>query len=475
MKKILFTITIVCFVYIAMAQDANYWSSSYGPASYFTPGAVIAKNNDSGVLFYNPALLVHNKKNTASITGTIYQYGKVKVIEGAGKGYPFSSSSSDVVPLIAANSITLKTKRPITFVYAIVHSSVIDVTFTQRRDAIINVLDDSYSAGSETFIGQYSYSNNVKETSGMLATGFQLNKKMSIGITAEGQIRTQNYLVDYRSRALYNTGTDTIFPPLVSVQNYYLNENRHIGLRFRIGWAYDISDKHHVGVIVKSPLLRLGGSATILSDLEINNLKLGSIDFSLLANTRQTKLNTKYKQPVSVAAGYTVNLKKLQLYFVSEYFAKLKEYNVVMPGNGVFIRPDTSTENVSLVRMKDARNAILNVGVGVGWRIHSSIAGYLSVRSDFNYSDTSLFKSNEGFLVNTARWNNYHFQIGANVAKKRFNLRSGILFTYGSTRRYMQDVNYENPDDVSLLIGTQKLSKASNFSIGLMVSYIHNL
>lgn len=475
MKKFIIPFLSVFLGSALMAQDANYWSSSYGPASYFTPGAVIAKNNDSGVLFYNPALLVFNKRNAASITGTIYQLGKINIRDGAGSGYPLKSSSSDVVPLIAANSITLKSKHPVTFVYAIVHSSVINFTATQRRDAIVNVLDDSYSPGSETFIGQYSYSNRVKETSGLLATGFQLTKKMSVGITADGRIRSQNYLVDYKSRALLNAGPGVVFPPLVSVQNYYLNENSHVGLRFKLGWAYDVNDKHHLGVVVTTPYMRIQGKATLVSDVAISNLKLGATDLSLLANTRQTGLKTKFRTPVSVAAGYTINSNMAQVYFAAEYFSNVREYNVVAPGSGVFLRPDTSTSNVALVRMKDARRAILNLGFGLSYQLHASVIAYLSLRTDFNYADRALYKNTEGYVVNTAYWNNYHTQLGFNVVKRRFNVRSGILLTYGKTTKYLQDVNFSNPTEANLLVGDAGLTKASNFSIGVMVSYIHNL
>jgi hypothetical protein len=56
MKKLIFLIANV-IVLGAHAQDANYWTSNYGVGGYLNPGATIANNGDSGVLFYNPALL----------------------------------------------------------------------------------------------------------------------------------------------------------------------------------------------------------------------------------------------------------------------------------------------------------------------------------------------------------------------------------------------------------------------------------
>ncbi len=79
MSKLLITIlAAILFLQEVKAQDANYWSSSYNPAGFLTPGAVIAFNRDSGVMFLNPALLSHNTKSSASISGTVYQYGDIK-------------------------------------------------------------------------------------------------------------------------------------------------------------------------------------------------------------------------------------------------------------------------------------------------------------------------------------------------------------------------------------------------------------
>lgn len=84
------------------AQDVNYWSSSYGP------------------------------------------------------GLDLKSSGGNVIPQIVSNTITLKMKKPFTIAYALVHEPIMSFTGTQRKDARQNVLNDSYSPGAETFVGQYT-------------------------------------------------------------------------------------------------------------------------------------------------------------------------------------------------------------------------------------------------------------------------------------------------------------------------------
>lgn len=479
MKKGRFFLLAIFLISIQLTsgQDAHYWASSYGPAGFFTPGAVIARNKDSGVLFYNPALLAYNNRNAASITGTIYQWQNIKIPNGAGTGYPLNSAVGAIVPLIASNSISFNKKKPFTLVYAIVHSTVLNFSTSQRIDTKLNALDDSYSPGEEIFISQFSHSNDVNETSGLLNAGFKVSKKMAIGFSLEGSLRSQDYLVDYKTRALVNTGTDTILPPIVSVQEYYHNDNYQVGLRLKAGLSYDLSGRTHLGLVITSPMLKVTAAGNILSDLEVSNLLLDPSVLNLLANTQQEKLSSQWKTPFSIAVGISQDFQRGQFYIVAEYFGKLKEYNVVTPLQSAFIRPDTTTdrETPSLLKLKDVRKAIANVGMGFSYELDKSITGYISLRTDFCYADEDLFTDDRGFKVNTTQWNNYHLQTGVNMRKKRFNLRSGLILTHGRTSNFQQPINFEDPNEANLLQGTVGNTEAKHLTVGLLVSYILNL
>ncbi|MES1225363.1 MAG: hypothetical protein ABUT20_58320 [Bacteroidota bacterium] len=169
LRTIVILILSVIFFIPSYSQDANYWQSDYSPGGFLTPGAVIANNKDSGVMFYNPALLAYAKKSSASISGNIYQYQSTKIKDGVGAGLNLSSSGGSIIPLMASNVLALKLKKPFTVAYALVNSPVIDYQVTQRKDTKQNVLDDSYSPGNEVFIGQFVQQNSITETEGILA------------------------------------------------------------------------------------------------------------------------------------------------------------------------------------------------------------------------------------------------------------------------------------------------------------------
>ncbi|MFT3681817.1 MAG: hypothetical protein QM791_16210 [Ferruginibacter sp.] len=481
MKRVLFSLSFLATFITARSQDANYWSNHYGAGGFLMPGATIARNMDSGVLFYNPALLGYNTKNAASISGSIYNLQSTKIKNGAGTGLNLHSSSAGVIPVIASNTIYLNLKgKPFTIAYALLNNPVMRYHVTQRRDERLNVLRDDYSPGAENFIGQYSNTNSVDETSGILAFGKPVSSRMAVGVSFAVNIRQQNMLIDSRSRALIND-TSALFEKLVTSSEYYLANNLNIGLAIKAGLSYDLAPKHHLGILLSAPLIHLYSKADILSDNVINNLSLvtGAADLFLLANTRQTRLKSKWKMPLSGAVGYTYDYGGGQLYFAAEYFSKVKEYNVITPRNEYFIRPDTGDNRLftpGLLRMRDARKPIVNFALAASFLFKENVTGYCSIRTDFSYVDEKSYAANEfeGYKVNTANWNLYHLQFGANVKKRKFNLRSGILLSYGITNNYKQSVNYDNPNELNLLTGDAVMTKARRLSAGLMFSYIHN-
>ncbi len=277
------------------AQDANYWSAGYGPAGYFMPGAVIAQNGDSGVLFYNPALLVNTAGSTSSLSGTIYQWQSIFMKDGLGKDLSLRSQGTSIVPMVASHAVPfIKRKLPFTLAYAIVHTPVIDYGVSQQKDVVQDVLDNSYSPGAETFIGQYKAANRADHTSLQLAAGMRLNKKISVGVTAEGFLRKQSTTLDYVSRAMMNpAGPDTVLAPITTVSENYTAAYHQAGLRMRAGVAWELSPSHHFGLLFTTPVLKVYGRGTIISNIEVSNLVASpGVVINLLASTRQSALKT---------------------------------------------------------------------------------------------------------------------------------------------------------------------------------------
>lgn len=477
-KIIIFFLLAFSVIHHTQAQDAHYWQSGFSPGGFLMPGAVIANNRDSGVFFYNPALLALNPKSGISISANIYQYEHLNMKAGIGAHNPLKSTRLRIVPQIVSGSIALKKKKTIAIGYALIHNAVLGYQATQRQDKKMDVLDNSYSPGQEFYVGQYAAHNHINQTIAVLSAGVKLNERLAVGISAEGQVRSQDYFEDYRSRALINDGNDIGLPPLTSVSTAYQVVYTHIGMRFKGGLSYE-AGKHHFGLLVSSPLISLKGFATLTSDIAVANLHLvnNTPSLNLLANDRQTQLPVKYHLPFSIAGAYKLDYGRGQLYLAAEYFHKVNSYNIITPRAESFIRPDTGSANSftkDLLRFRDEHRSLTNFALGISYYVNSHLTAMASFRTDFTYSVKEP-ENYDGHLPYVVTWDNYHCQLGGNFRRKKANLRAGILLSYGSTNKYKQPVNFDNPNEANLMLGDPTYGKASFFSTGLLLSYIHNL
>ncbi len=460
---------------LLFAQDSHYWTSQYGPGGYFIPGAVVANNGDSGVLFYNPALLVYSKLNLLSASATIYNIDRIRIREGAGPGFDLKSSTGGSVPLQAAGNFKLPFTKDFIIAYGIIQPGSFNFATSQRRDERFNVLNDSYSPGPEFFVGQLLRENNSGELHAMASAGFRLFGNVTAGITLEGIRKRQTSNLEYYGRALVNPAGGSHIDLVGNDVSYYATYTNY-SLMSRIGLAWE-KGPDHVGITVSFPSIRIGGTGTLLVDNVVNNLDFSNTGhfFSLLGNTRQENLRSTWKSPLSIAAGYTHDFLRWQLYGAAEYFAKIDPYNILRPRNEFFLRPDTGNSNIitpDLLQFTDARRAVFNMALGASYKLSEKCRLYGSLRTD----RTWWYKrsNNEGFVSNSSFWDIYHLQAGVNLRRSKFNLRTGLYASFGRTDKYPQDVNLGNPNEENFLLGETGNANARYFSLGLMVSYIHN-
>jgi hypothetical protein len=466
----------------SFAQDAHYWSNNYGPGVFLTPGSVIASNRDSGVLFYNPALLSLSNKNKiaiSTISANIYQLESINIKNGAGTDMNLRSRSVRIVPQMLSGSISLGKKAPVVIAYALINAPGLRYQASQRKDKKFNVLDDTYSPGDEYFVGDYVVENRVSETTALLGTGFRISPHLSAGFSMEAKVHQQHYSVSSNATALANRNIDSSSLPIVGGEAYYLANYVQAGIQFKAGLAYN-AGRHHLGVMMSSPLVHLWGSGSIVSNYMLSNIRdpFAKDFYDFIASSRQENLKARWKMPLSIAAGYAYDYGRGQLYFATEYFLSVKDYNILTPRSEAFIRPDTGDNRIlttDLIRLQDARKSILNFAVGISYILKPSITAYCAVRSDKSYASLDKFKSLSGYEAYTAQWDNYHLALGANFKRQKFNFRTGFLLAYGRTNKYPQDVNYDEPNENNLLQGNLVPTTAHRFSAGFMLSYIHNL
>lgn len=475
-KRLLFSVFLLITLQAA-AQDTHYWSANFSAGSFVMPGGVVANNRDSGVVFYNPALLAYSKKNSASISGNLYQWQLIKIKDGTGMGKDLRSVYANIIPVMGSGTLHLNLGKAFTIGYAFLHDPQINYQAHQQGNSDVDILDQN-SPGKESFLGQYSVQNKASYTSSILSVGFKVSEKIAIGVTGEAGLRHYFFSGYYSSRAFRNNGRNSS-TSFVSAHDSYQADYYHLGLRFKVGMSYD-DGPNHLGLLVTTPMMRLYGKGSILSDVELNNLFPSYVTrpINLLANARQTNLTATWKMPVSVAFGYArdFNDNKGQINFTTEYFKNVPFYNILTPTNDFFARGSavSSLYTADLLKLTDARRAVVNFGVGVSYLFRPDLTGYASVRTDMSYASDALNEGNTGYQYNATNWNNIRWQLGTNVKKRRFNLRTGFMFAYGYTNNYKQSINFDSPTEENILEGELGNTRAHHFSMGLLFAYIYN-
>lgn len=478
-RRYIFIVFFLCSIisFSLKAQDAHYWSSNFSAAGFIAPGATIINNLDSGVYFINPALMAWSSKTATSISANVYSYDRIRIKNGIGIGKDLKSTGTKIIPQLISKTFKLNKDHPLTIGFALIQNPMQDARSSQRMDKKINVLDDKYSPGAETYVGQYDQNSKVTETYAQLSAGMRLNNKVAVGITLEGNLREHEVGSNLSSKAIFNSTSgnpDDIFPKVAASDVYFQNKYTHAGLRLKLGASYD-SAPHHLGLLISTPQLKLYGRGSVLADISISNLLLPetNTELNLLASTRQTKLKANWRTPLSIAAGYGYDYGKGQISLTAEFFTGLKDYIILKPDEALFLKTGASSPAISSLSgdldLTDERSSILNFGAGFTRGLSPTVILMLALRTDFNYLKTK--DSEQGHLD---LWDNYHFQFGANFKRRKFNLRAGMQLSYGRTKNYSQPANFDTPTESNLLLGETGQVPAKHFGAALLLSYIHN-
>ena len=114
----------------AHAQDSNYWSTAYGTRARLLGGVVIGSPGDISSVYYNPGALANAPGSEFLLAGNAFQFTRVSVENGTGKGKDLVSSTIGTVPSLLAGEIpVLKRDR---LAYSFLSRQNVDTDIEQR-------------------------------------------------------------------------------------------------------------------------------------------------------------------------------------------------------------------------------------------------------------------------------------------------------------------------------------------------------
>ena len=191
-----------------------------------------------------------------------------------------------------------------------------------------------------------------------------------------------------------------------------------------------------LGLTLTSPSLSIFGRGSIGVDSTLAGLDMngdGTAD-DFLASDYRRRLPVTYETPFSIAAGMTLKIRKVRLYWSTEWFARVRPYAVV--DSAPFAAQ--STGKILSTDVTQELAAVLNWGVGLEWSYSPRFKGYASFTTD-----RSAKKPGTSTNISLTDWDILHLVTGGEFTIKKSSVTVGVGFSFGG-----QEIG-ERPDIVA--------------------------
>jgi hypothetical protein len=271
-------------------------------------------------------------------------------------------------------------------------------------------------AGPEDYVAQFKLDEKLSEHWFGLTWSRKLSGHVGLGLSQYVAVRNHRAYAHELVEAL--AGDGRLVTALGARQFSYF----HFRVLWKVGLACDF-EWITLGLTLTSPSLALGGTGTTGMDSSLAGLDGngdGVPDDYLAADFRD-RLAMTYRSPLSLAAGMTLKIRKVRVYWSAEWFARVRAYTIVDAPEF----PAQSTGEIMSTDVSQELAATLNWGAGVEWFYSSRFKGYASFTTDFS-------AIRPGTLTNASLtdWDIHHIVTGGEfmVKKSSFTLGLGISF-----------------------------------------------
>jgi long-subunit fatty acid transport protein len=266
-----------------------------------------ANADDGSALWYNPAGLAKMKGNSISISANTYSYYSTTVenffnfqANGATETLHADDQRSDFVI------------NPTALIYGFntgISESVAFGIFSPTSEEMSGILDGQADQASEYRKIHMDYMFNKKTYIAMLGYGFELIPGINLGVNlglSYSRYELQSYYFHYIYYKIHNHELNYIRQKKVS--NFYY------GIFSAVGFQFELSEKHKLGLSIKSPFLNLYNKKTeTINNMDMNSSFINpSDDLFLEKETHDEFLHQTV--PSSMNIGYSFHIPDLMVF-----------------------------------------------------------------------------------------------------------------------------------------------------------------
>jgi hypothetical protein len=366
---------------------SNYDRIAIGQREGLEGGAFVARTDDAGAGWYNPAGLALSDKSGLNASSNAYELTSV-TLEGVGtsKGSTRFSPSGNYFGAVLGAPIIKSPNIRLAFFYAKPVSwnpSLLDGAFSR-------------TPGGNTEQFSYSSTSVLSTIIAGPAAGFRVGDRWRVGASVALGMTSMRQ-VQSLSDQLITPGVTTT----TGLRN--VSSDAHTNhLLLSGGFQWDVASKVHVGGSITTPGLRLGGSSKLLySNSLFSSTVLPSGEQSREIGFRDEKAHFEYKLPLEVIGGVAVQLGKFEFEGDVRYHGGTSQYTLLSSQTlAQLITTDPAgiptQSTLTFVPVKEQAQSVVNVLIGGnyavsrGFRIHG---GFFSDGSPVDHSASSNFRS----------------------------------------------------------------------------------
>jgi hypothetical protein len=394
----------------ASAQDSHYWTLQFGNRARLLGGAVIGSATDLSAVYYNPGFIAWIEEPELLLSGTVFQYTKLKIQDALGPGEDLETGRFSLSPSLFAGEISTEALGDNRIAYAVLTRQESEFRINERADLtdlFRQELPDlsfvSEGAQLDTRLSEYwiggSWSRKVSE-------------RLAIGVSPFFVIRNHRFRAQELTQVLAEDNQGGI---AVTARDF---DYQHWRVLAKIGIATQFG-QWQIGATVTTPSAGLFGSGTTGFDESTLVTGIGAnvnSDF-------QEGVSSSYFSPLSIGFGGARSFGRSRVHFAAEWFNGVSAKTILEPEP--FQSPDGSEIRNDVFYELDP---VFNVAVGVENRRQSDLQLYASFWTDFSAAPAQSV-SNSTFST----YDLYHLAGGATfkVAESEFTL--GVVYAFGNS------------------------------------------
>jgi hypothetical protein len=395
----------------ARAQDAQYWTQQFGNQARLLGGAVVGGPSDLSATYYNPGRLALLTDPDLLLAGNVFEYTSLR-LKGAVDNETFQSNRVAPVPSLFAGEFGGSGPGSSRFAYSFLSRHASNFRIDERRE-----LSGFTEDGADLATSRYSLDESMVEFWTGLTWARRLGHGVGFGISGYVTIR------DRRSRDLLLAQIAIGSVAGVALERYDF-ESVNVGMLAKVGLSADLHG-WHLGMTATTPKLPLYGAGSVGYDA---SFVAGDIDgngapAAEITSAFQDGVDAAQRSPASLALGASRTLGATTVHVATEWFAAVPGYTLLDA------QPVTSADGSTTydIKLRDARQSVINVALGIEHRLNDDVRGYLGCRTDQSAAD-----SDDPARTAIGVWDIYHLTGGVSFRALGSEFTVGLMYAFGN-------------------------------------------